>query len=73
MKPYDLLRLDDAMWEVDGVYLGGLNQESVIECIRLDARPGHGKLAIPELMLRRAIASGLIAHYVCQKEELPKQ
>ena len=57
VKPNDLLRIGMDLWEVQGVHLGGTEQESAIHVRRLNHTPpaAYGKYVesmVPELMLR---------------------
>src|SRR4051812_34733872 len=68
IKPHDLLRISDALWQVEGVHLGATNQESVIEVVRLGATLpcAEGKNVrcfVPDMMIRKSIDSGIVAHY----------
>ena len=65
MKPNDIVYLEDAkyghhrFWMVEGIFLGALGQESVVELRPLTERPAtsypgtqHHTVFVPEPMLR---------------------
>lgn len=72
---HDTLQLGDRIWTVSGVFLGGLNQESVLglqvsgEHHDADA---YGKLLpelfVPEIMVRQLLAAGLMTRHVAPTE-----
>ncbi len=60
MKPGDLLKLQDHIWRVRGVHLGGEGVESIIEIENVSHRPGwtgewetHQMMFVPEILLRQ--------------------
>lgn len=66
MKPNDIVYFEDKQfghhrfWRIEGVFLGALGQESLVELRSLTERPGHtyGSVVhpttlVPEPMLRR--------------------
>lgn len=60
MKPGDLLKLQDHIWRVSGVHLGGEGVESIIEIENVSHRPGwtgewetHQMMFVPEILLRQ--------------------
>lgn len=60
MRPGDLLKLQDHIWRIRGIHLGGEGVESIIEIENVSHRPGwtghwetHQMMFVPEILLRQ--------------------
>ena len=68
MKPRDVIWCKGHLWEVQGVHLGGLTQESVIALKVMNLKPAWDEkelevMHVPEILLREGIASGIFTYY----------
>jgi hypothetical protein len=74
-KPHDIIRVSlstgvELMWEVEAVYLGGLNEESVVELKPIGDKPNsYGRTLVPSQLLDCAISSGGARLYEFARQE----
>lgn len=59
MKPGDMIQVQDHIWRIRGVHLGGEGVESLIEIENVSHKPGwtgqwetHQLMFVPEILLR---------------------
>lgn len=69
MQPHDIIRMEGRTWEIEGVHLGGLGQESVYAMRSLDRHPaaieriGISIMTVPCEMLDTLCRTGYAEHY----------
>jgi hypothetical protein len=74
---HDTLSMEGRVWSVTGVFLGGLNQESVFGLQVVGEQhdaTAYGKdlpeLFVPEIILRRAVEAGIVTHHAAGRAAL---
>lgn len=72
---HDTLTLGNHAWSVTGVFLGGLNQESVLGLQVVSSQhdaTAYGndlpELFVPEILIRKAIEAGVIQRHPAPQE-----